>query len=98
MNIESPTSGHVVSRIAASLLGGYAFVWGFSSLGITLGVAAGSGYHEAETLMYLVAFLVFLVVFCWAYVAASLRRVWGVLAGGGALMTLAAWLLSRSLL
>lgn len=88
---------HVTSRVAASLLGGYAFVWGFATLGISLLVAAGMGYDEARTLIYLLAFLVFLAAFCWAFAAASLPRVWAVLAGGGAAMTGAAWALSRSL-
>lgn len=87
----------IVSRIAASLLGGYAFVWGFTTLSIMLAVAAGMPYGEARTLSYLLAFLVFLVVFCWAFAAASLRRVWLVLAGGGGAMTAAAWLLSRTM-
>lgn len=87
----------VVSRIAASLLGGYAFVWGFTTLGIVLGLAAGMPYVEAQTLLYLLAFLVFLVCFCWAFVADSLLRVWAVLAGGGGFMSAAGWLLSRVL-
>ncbi len=73
----------------------YAFVWGFTTLGITLGVAAGMLYGEAQTLAFLLAFLVFLVCFLWTYVAASVARVWAVLAGGGALMTGLAWLLAR---
>ncbi|MDH6590424.1 hypothetical protein M2165_000313 [Variovorax sp. TBS-050B] len=84
---------HIASRVAASLLGGYAFVWGFVTLGIALQLAAGVGYDDARLLCNLLAFLVFLACFCWAFAAASLRRVWGVLAGGGALMTGAAWLL-----
>lgn len=92
------TARHVVSRVAASLLGVYSFVWGLSALGITLGVALGFDYHEAETLMHLVAFLVFGAAFFWAYLASSGRLVWGVLAGGGGLMTGAAWALSRTLL
>ena len=87
----------IASRIAASLLGGYAFVWGFVTLGITLLMLTGMDYEEAQTLAYLLAFLVFLFCFCWAYVAAGLGRVWAVLAGGGAAMTGAAWLLARSL-
>jgi len=87
----------IVSRIAASLLGGYAFVWGFTTLGIVLGLALGLPYGQAQTLLFLLAFLVFLVCFCWAFAAASLARVWAVLAGGGAAMTGAAWLLSRML-
>lgn len=87
----------IVSRIAASLLGGYAFMWGFTTLGIALLLVAGMGYDQAQTLAYLLAFLVYLVCFCWAFVAASAVRVWVVLAGGGAAMTLAGWLVARSL-
>lgn len=86
------------SRIAASVLGGYAFVWGFTTLAITLGVASGMRYVEAQSLAFLLAFLVFLACFCWSYVASSATRVWVVLAGGGALMTCAAWLTMRALL
>jgi hypothetical protein len=87
----------VAARVAASLLGGWAFTWGFVALGITLLVAAGMPYGEAQTLLYLLAFLVFLGLFLWSYAAASVRRVWLVLAGGGAAMTAAAWLLARAL-
>jgi hypothetical protein len=45
----------------------------------------------------LLAFLVFLAVFCWAFAAPRLARVWAVLAGSGALMTGAAWLAQRAL-
>ena len=83
----------LASRIGASLLGGYAFVWGFVTLGIALLLAAGMPYDEARTLCFLLAFLVFAACFCWAYVPASVARVWAVLAGGGALMTALAWLL-----
>lgn len=87
----------LASRIAASLFGGYAFVSGFVSLGITLLVAAGMPYGEAQTLLFLLAFLLFLALFCWSYTAASLKRVWLVLAGGAAVMTAAAWLMARAL-
>lgn len=85
----------ITSRIAASLFGGYAFTWGFTVLGIALLLLAGMSYHEAQTLAYLLAFLVFLTAFCWAFAARRVSRVWGVLAGGGAVMTGAAWLLTR---
>ncbi len=84
---------HITSRIAASLLGGYLFVWGFVTLGITLQLHAGVSWADARTAVFLLAFLVYLAVFCWAFAAASLARVWAALAGGGALMTAAAWLL-----
>ncbi len=95
MPANTPTAT-TVSRIAAAVLGGYAFVWGFTTLIISLGLALGSTYGDAQTMAYLLAFLVFLVVFLWAFAATRLARVWGVLAGGGVLMTGAAWLLAQA--
>ncbi len=83
----------MVSRVAASLVGGYTIVWGFTTLLIALSLMAGSEYGDARKL----AFLVFLGVFLWAFAAKRLTVVWVVLAGGGAAMTGAAWLLTRSL-
>ncbi len=83
--------------MAAGLLGSYAFVWGFTSLSIALGVAAGVPFGDATSLAFLLALVVFLLSFCWAFAATSLVRVWAALGGGGAAMTLAAWLLSRAL-
>jgi hypothetical protein len=97
MNAPSPKPSQIVSRILASVLGGYGFVWGFCALGIALLVTAGMDYEEAWTFAMVLAFLVFLVAFCWAIAAASLARVWAVLAGGGGAMTLGAWLLTRHL-
>lgn len=92
-----PTPLGLISRIAASLLGGWVFVWGVVTLGIALAVAGGMPFDRARTLMYLLAFLVFLCAFLWAFTAARVRTVWLVLAGGGALMTGAAWLLVPTL-
>lgn len=90
-----PGRAHVASRVLAALVGSYAFVWGVVAFGIAVGVRA-MPYDEAQTLGYLLAFPVLLVGFCWAFAARSLMRVWSVLVGGGALLTLAAWLLTRS--
>ena len=87
----------IAARVAAAVLGGYGFIWGFTTLGILLLVAAGMPYGEAQTLLYLLAFLVFLGCFCWAFAADSLARVWAVLGGGAVVMTGAAWWLSRTL-
>lgn len=54
-------------------------------------------FHEAENAVLMLALLVFLVVFLWAFAAASLARVWAVVAGGAALMSAAAWGLTRVL-
>jgi len=88
----------VVLRIAAALAGGYAFTWGAAALAIAGLAAAGMDFEEAEHAVMLLAFIVFLVAFLWAHACRSLVRVWVVLAGGGALMTLFAWLLQRCLL
>lgn len=89
---------NIASRIAASLIGGYAFTWGFTAFGITSLVAMSVDYHAAETGMQMLAFLAFLMVFLWAFSTASLIRLWVVLAGGGMLMTIAAWALQRAAL
>jgi len=50
-----PKAIQIVSRIAASLLGSYALVWGFVSFGIPLGVVGGMPYDDAERNMRLFA-------------------------------------------
>lgn len=93
MHAATPTAFQIISRLLASFVGGYGFVWGFSALGIALLVAGGMAYDQAWMLAMLLAFVIFLVLFCWAFAAASLARVWAVLGGGGAAMALAAWAL-----
>ncbi len=88
---------HIASRTGAALLGGYAFTWGTIALAIALFFAAGMEFHDAEHLSYILGFLVFLVVFLTAFAARNLRRVWMILLGGGALMTVCASLLQSQL-
>ena len=88
---------HLVSRISAAVLGGYAFTWGLMALGMAALFAAGMEFHDAEHLSAILGFLVFLGLFLWAFAAQSLWRVWLVLAGGGGLMAAAASLVQRSL-
>lgn len=83
----------VVSRVALAVLGGYAFVWGVVTFVTVLLVGVGQGYHEALNFTYLLAFLIYLAVFCWAFATRDLPRAWLMLAGGAALITGAAWLL-----
>ena len=85
----------VFSRVAAALFGGYGFVWGFTTLGITTAMALGQTYGDAQTAIYLLAFLVFVAAILWAFATRSILRAWAVLAGGGASMTGLAWLLAR---
>ena len=98
MSQQTISIAQVGSRIAAAILGGYAFTWGFTALGIAGLVALGVDFHEAETGVLLLAFLVFLGLFLWAFAAASVVRVWVLLGGGAVLMTAASWVLQRALL
>lgn len=92
------SASRIGNRIAAALLGGYAFTWGFTAFGIAGLVAFGVGFHEAETTLMLLAFPMFLGLFLWAFAAASPARVWAVLGAGAILMTAAAWGLQRAML
>ena len=98
MNTPAVSRRQVVSRIAAGVVGGYAFTWGFIALGVAALFGAGLPFHDAEALSMMLAFLVFLTAFCWAFAARSVTRVWCVLAAGGAAMTGAASLVQRVLL
>lgn len=88
----------VSSRIAAAILGGYAFNWGIMALAVALLFAAGMEFHDAEHLGYIIGFLVYLTVFLWAFASRSLVRTWLLLAGGGVLIVLLASLIQSLLL
>lgn len=95
--LSSRTAGplQIVSRMGAALGGGYVFTYGACALGIVLLVRAGMGFEQAEKLVYLLAFLLFLGLFCGAFAARRLLRLWLLLLGGGAATTAAAWWLAR---
>jgi hypothetical protein len=95
MAATSATRWQIASRVAASLLGSYAFVWGLVMLGVGLCLQAGMAYGDAIALAALYAFVVFLATFLWSFAAASALRVWCVLLGGGGLMTATGWWLTR---
>lgn len=97
MGTSAVTRLNIASRIAAGVLGGYAFTWGFIALLVGSLFAAQMEFHDAEALGYILGFIVFLVVFLWAFAAASVARVWAVLAGGGAVMTGLAWWVQSAL-
>jgi hypothetical protein len=87
--------GHVIARVAASLLGGWIFVWGLIAGGVATLLSLGMSFDDARNLTHLLAFLVYLTAVCWAFVAPRLLLVCAVLFGGGAAMTGLAWLLTR---
>lgn len=85
----------LVSRIAAAFVGGWAFAWGFVIVCLAAGRHAGLSYTDAQTLAWLLAFPLYVATICWSFAARSGVRAWGVLAGGGALLTLAGrWLMT----
>lgn len=81
---------HLSSRIAAAILGGYIFTWGFIAFCLTLLYACGVEFHDANSVSYIIGFLVYLIVFLWALAYQRLSYTWLVLGGGGMFMALAA--------
>lgn len=88
----------VTARVTAGVFGAYAFTWGFAAAGVAALVGLGVEYHDAEMGVLMLAFLVFLGLFLWSFAAASIARVWAVLAGGAALLFATAWTLQRAIL
>lgn len=92
------SSTHIVARIAAAILGGYVFTWGFIALGVALLFAAGMEFHDAESLGYIIGFLIYLTAFLWAFANRKLKPVWFLLVGGGVFMTISASLIQSLLI
>lgn len=86
----------IASRVLAGVVGGWVFVWGCTTLAIAALLIGGLSYADARTLVYLLAFLVYLGAFCWSFATPSAVRAWLVLAGGGSAMTALAWWLARA--
>jgi hypothetical protein len=84
-------TARIIARVLAGVLGGWVFVVGLVSIGITLLVRLGVTYGNAQTFMFLLGTLALLVAFLWAFAARQLTAVWLVLGGGGLVMTGAAW-------
>ena len=96
--VKVPSRLAALWRALAAIGGGYAFCWGFVALGVAGLYALGMSFHDAEHLSSILAFLVYVMAFLWAFTARSLLRVWAVLAGGGVLMAVLASLLQARLL
>ena len=88
----------LTARMTAAVFGAYGFTWGFAAAGVAALVGLGVDYHDAEMGVLMLAFLVFLGLFLWSFAAASIARVWAVLAGGAALLFTAAWAIQRAIL
>lgn len=76
----------LVVRVAAAVLGGYAFTAAWVALASTaLPRATGWARSEAVLLSGLLGFVVYLVALIWAFAERAVWRVWAVFIGGGAL-------------
>lgn len=93
-----PTTKQKLLHTIAAVLGGYAFTWGFISLGVAGLFAVGMEFHDAENLASMLGLLLFLALFLWVFSERNLKRIWLTLAGGGALMTALASLIQMLLL
>ena len=95
-----PPSSHAAkSRQAVlCLAASFGFTWGFVALGVAGLTALGMDYHDAEKGLMLLAFLVFLPLFLWAFACARPARALVLLGTGAAGMTAAAWALQRAVL
>lgn len=89
---------HIVARTATAVFGGYAFTWGLIALNVALLYSAGAEFHDAESLGYIIGFLVYLGVFLWAFATPHLKRVAVILVGAGLLMTASASLIQSLLI
>ncbi len=63
---------HIAARVAAAVLGGYAFAWGVVAAVTSLSFAIGMEFHDAEFLGAVVGLLAYLTVFLWAFAARRL--------------------------
>ncbi|WP_129777602.1 iron uptake protein [Peristeroidobacter soli] len=90
---QQSAQGVVLGRIAAGVLGSYVLTWGAVALLIAALPSAGLSFEDAENLSGMLAILLYLAAFLWAFSALSLSRVWVVLAGGGAALAVTASLL-----
>lgn len=100
MNDRLPPSSHAAKSRQAllSLAASFGFTWGFVALGVAGLTALGMDYHESEKGLMLLAFVVFLPLFLWAFACARPARALVLLGTGAAGMTAAAWALQRAVL
>lgn len=100
INISVPTNRQLAlaARVVVALVGGYAFTWGFVALGIAGVTALGGDFHEVEMALLLLAFIVYLGLFLWAFTASGLMRVITVFGGGAVCMTACAWAVQSAVL
>lgn len=88
----------LASRVAAALLGGYAFAWGLIATATSGLYALGMGFHDAEFLATMLGVLAFLAAFLWTFAVRRVRTAWLLLAGGGGVLAAVGSLVQASLL
>jgi hypothetical protein len=95
--MATPRSLQILSRCLAALVGGWGFTAGLVVFGAAALVATGLPYAEAQTAMYLVAFVVWLGVICWTFAVRRVASAWLVLLGGATVLGGAGLWIARGL-
>lgn len=91
--------GHeILLRTATGFVGGWAFTWGFVTLGIVALVASGVGFDDAQTGVYLIAFLLYLTLLLWSFASRRPWRTGSIILAGALSMSVAAWWWSARLI
>ena len=88
----------ITRRLVATLLGSFAFTWGLVAVGVAGLSALEVDYHEAEVVLMLLAFVVFLPLFLWSFASPRQGRVMVLLFGGAVFLVASAWAIQRALL
>ncbi|WP_372827413.1 iron uptake protein [Polaromonas sp.] len=92
MSWPSPRT-RVALRVAAAVIGGYAWTASWVALLAALLPAAGMARSDAVVLAAMLGFVIYLLVLLWGFSMRSLARLWAVLAGGTVLPLLVLWLM-----
>ncbi|WP_347302718.1 hypothetical protein V5740_12030 [Croceibacterium sp. TMG7-5b_MA50] len=96
-SVSVARSATVLSRFGAAIIGGYLFAYGLTAAITLAGFAAGLPFFEAQTLAWLMSFLLYGAAVLWAFAEPRLPVVWLVLGGGGCAMVAACWFVSRQM-
>ncbi len=84
--------------ILTAIVCGYVFTWGFITLGVTGLVFIGIDFHTAEISLYMLAFIIYTIIFLWFFTFKKLWYAGVVFLSCGLLMTLAGYSLQNFLL
>lgn len=95
---ERSVAWTIIQHFSAPLIGGFVLTYGFVALATLACFALGLRFFEAQSLAWMLSFIVYLTAILWGFAQRSAHRVWLTFGGFGGLMIAAAWTLSRVML